>query len=300
MPDTAVGFVNTVFVPAGLVLIMFSLGLTLALGNFREVFARPILVGAALAGQLVAMPLLALGVGVLFGLPPELALALFILGICPAGTTSNALTFVGGGNVALAVVLTAVSSLVTVFSIPLLLHWAIPHFLGSGDVPQLSILGTMRTLALMTLLPVAAGMGVRRLAPTAADRLARWLRPTSMVILVGVIGVSLAISFSMVMANVARAGPAIWTLNILATLVGLAIARGVKAGARDAMTVAIEVGVHNATLAIFLTLTVLKSLPLAVTQNIYGVIMLIDAMILIRLFRSRIARERLTGAVGDR
>ena len=291
MSDTAIGFVNTVFVPAGLMLIMFSLGLTLALSHFRTLFANSSLVGAALAGQLIAMPLLAFAVGFVFGLPPELALALFILGICPAGTTSNALTFVGGGNVALAVVLTAISSLVTVFTIPLLLEWAVPHFLGAGGAPELSVLGTMRQLALITLLPVAVGMVVRGYAPELALRLARWLRPTAMVILVGVIGVSLAISFDMVLANVLRAGPAIWVLNILATLAGLAIARAAGAGPRDEMTVAIEVGVHNATLAIYLTLTVLHSLPLAVTQNIYGVIMLVDAAILIRLYRARIARQ---------
>ena len=78
------------------------------------------------------MPLLALAIGRLFRLPPELALGMFIIAICPAGTTSNALTFVGRGNVALAVMLTALSSLVTVFTIPLLLSWALPWFLGGG------------------------------------------------------------------------------------------------------------------------------------------------------------------------
>ncbi len=291
MPTEAVAFVNTIFVPIGLMLIMFSLGLTLALNDFRLVLARPKLVFAGLGGQLLLMPLLALALGVAFRLPPELALGLFILGICPAGTTSNALTFVGRGNVALAVVLTALSSFITVFTIPLALSWALQHFTIPGTLPKLSILGTAMQLVRITILPIAIGMLVRRFAPAATPRLVVWLRPTSLIVMIGVIAFSVLVSFDMVMMNLVRAGPAIWALNVVATLAGLLIAKGIAADARDAMTLAIEVGVHNVTLAIFITLSVLDSLPLAVMQNIYGVIMLFNAGLLIRWCQSKIARE---------
>ncbi len=287
MPADLVSFVNTVFVPAGLMLIMFSMGLTLALRDFGLVLTNSKLVATGLAGQLLLMPMLALLVGAVFGLSPELAFGLFILGICPAGTTSNALTFVGRGNVALAVVLTALSSLVTVFTIPLLLAWGIRHFAISGSIPELSVLDTMRQLVLITVLPIVAGMVVHRFAPGLAVRASRWLRPTAMIVMIGVIGFSVIVSLEMVLLNVVRAGPAIWTLNLAATLAGLAIAWLIRAGPRDAMTLAIEVGVHNVTLAIFITLSVLGSLPLAVMQNIYGVIMLLNAGLLIRWMRSR-------------
>ena len=149
MSDEFIAFVNTVWVPVGLMLIMFSMGLTLTLGHFGLVLRNARTVAAGLAGQLLLMPLLALAIAALFRLPPELALGMFIIAICPAGTTSNALTFVGRGNVALAVVLTALSSLVTIVTIPLLLSWALPHFLTEGgDVPRLSVPGTMLQLAL--------------------------------------------------------------------------------------------------------------------------------------------------------
>jgi BASS family bile acid:Na+ symporter len=292
MSPQAIAFVNTVFVPVALMLIMFSLGLTLALRDFAMLARNAKVVLAGLGGQLLLMPMLALGIGLLFRLPPELALGLFILGISPAGTTSNALTFVGRGNVALAVVLTALSSLVTVFTIPLLLSWALPYFLGSGgEVPRLSVLDTMLQLMRITLLPIALGMAVRRFAPDFAARLARWLRPTALVVLIVVITFSVLVSLDMVLDNLVRGGPAIWTLNAAATAAGVAIGTAIGANARDRMTLGIEVGVHNVTLAIFLTLTVLDSLPLAVTQNIYGVVMLLNAGLLIRWFRRRIARE---------
>jgi bile acid:Na+ symporter, BASS family len=291
MPDSFVAFVNTVFVPVGLMLIMFSLGLTLALRDFALLLTNAKTVLAGLAGQLVVMPLLALGIGLAFRLPPPLALGLFILAICPAGTTSNALTWLGRGNVALAVTLTALSSLVTVFTIPVLLSWALTHFLGGGEAPRLPVLATMVQLLRVTVLPIAAGMLVRYFAPDFAARLARWLRPTSAVVLVAVIAFSVVISLDMVMLNVARGGPAIWALNLAAMAAGLAIGRAIGAGPRDSMTLAIEVGVHNVTLAIFLTLTVLDNLPLAVLQNIYGVVMLLNAALLIRWYRGRVTAE---------
>lgn len=288
-----VEFFNTVLVPIGLMLIMFSMGLTLALRDFALVARQPKLAGAGLATHLLVLPLLGLGIGLLFRLPPELALGLFIISICPAGTTSNALTFVGRGNVALAVVLTALTSLVTVFTIPLLLSWAIPFFLSGGgrQVPDLSVPDTILQLVRITVLPIALGMLVRRFAPNAAARMARWLRPTAFVILIAVIGVSVAISAEMVLQSLFRATPAIWTLNVAAMAFGLLLGRLLNAGNRDSMTLAIETGVQNVTLALVLTLTVLGSLPLAVTQNIYGVVMILNATLLIRWWRRRIDAE---------
>jgi BASS family bile acid:Na+ symporter len=291
MPNDIVAFVNKDLVPGGLILIMFSLGLALRLGDFGEVWRGRRLVLAGLGGQLLLMPLLALGIGIVFALPPELALALFILGICPAGTTSNAMTYVGGGNVALAVVLTALSSLVTVFTIPLLLQWALPHFLAAGKVPHLSVLKTMAQLAEITLLPVAVGMAVRGWRPALADRLGRWLKPTSLIVLIGVIGIALVFSFELVMRNFLRVAPAAWLLNVAAMAAGLALGRIVRAGPRDSMTLALEIGIHNATLAIFVTLQVLGDLTIAVTQTIDGVLMILNAGLLIRWFRPRIAAE---------
>lgn len=296
MSPEAIAFVNQALVPIGLALIMFSMGLTLVLRDLAAILSGGRAAVAGLATHLLVLPLLGLGVGALFGLSPELALGLFIISICPAGTTSNALTFVGRGNLALAVVLTLITSVVTVFTIPLLLRWAVPWFLGggSGAVPQLDIVGTMGQLARITLAPIAAGMVVRRFAPGAAAVMAQRLRPTALVVLVAVIGFSVIVSFDMVVQNLIAATPAIYALNAAAMAFGLLVGRVLGLNQRDRMTLAIETGVQNATLALFLTLTVLGSLPLAVTQNIYGVVMLLNATLLIRWFKGPIAREEAT------
>ena len=292
MTQAWIQLVNTALVPIGLMLIMFSLGLTLALRDFALVVRNPILVGAGFTTHLFVLPLLGLAIGFLFRLPPEMALGLFIISLCPAGTTSNALTFVGRGNVALAVVLTALTSLVTVFTIPIVLSWAVPGFLGGGgEVRPLPVGGTILQLARITMLPIAAGMLVKRFAPDFAARMARWLRPTAFVIVVVVIAFSVAVSYRMVLDNLVRATPAIFALNVAAMGFGLLLGRLLGAKARDAMTLAIETGVQNVTLAIFLTLNVLGSLSLAVTQNIYGVVMILNASLLIRWWRRRIDAE---------
>ncbi|HYN45213.1 MAG TPA: bile acid:sodium symporter family protein [Allosphingosinicella sp.] len=293
MSQDWIQFINTGVVPIGLMLIMFSLGLTLALKDFVLVARSPLLVGAGFATHLFVLPLLGLAIGVVFRLSPEIALGLFIVSLCPAGTTSNALTFVGRGNVALAVVLTALTSLVTVFTIPLILSCALPWFLTGGgrEVPTLSVPSVILQLVRITLLPIVAGMIVKHFRPDLAARLARWLRPTAFVILIVVIGFSVIVSLEMVLDNLVRATPAILALNLAAMAFGLLLGRLLGANARDTMTLAIETGVQNVTLAIFLTLTVLGSLPLAVTQNIYGVVMILNAGLLIRWWRGRIAAE---------
>jgi BASS family bile acid:Na+ symporter len=286
-------FVSTWVVSAGLMLVMFSIGLTLTLGDFALIARRPKLVGAGFLTHLFVLPLLAFLVGLLFQLSPERALGLFIVSLCPAGTTSNAMTFFGRGNVALAVILTALSSIVIVFTIPIVLSWAVPWFLsGSGrTVPGPDPRAMMLQLALITLLPILIGMTARHFAPDLAARLARWLRPTALVIVVLVIGFSVILGGRMVLDNLLAATPAIYALNLAAIGFGLLLGKAIGAGARDAMTLSIETSVQNVTLSIFLTLTVLNSLPLAVTQNIYGVVMILNASLLIRWWRRRIDAE---------
>lgn len=149
----------------------------------------------------------------------------------------------------------------------------------------------MRQLALITLLPILVGMVLRHFAPGGAARLARWLRPTAFVIVVVVIAFSIVVAGRMVLDNLLAATPAIYALNLAAIGLGLLVGRALGAGARDAMTLSIETSVQNVTLSIFLTLTVLGSLPLAVTQNIYGVVMILNATLLIHWWRGRILAE---------
>ncbi|MDA5195021.1 bile acid:sodium symporter family protein [Govanella unica] len=288
MPESTIAFVNTVLVPAGLMAIMFSLGLTLALRDFMKLAEHPRPVLAGLTGHFLCLPLLGLAIAWLFRLPPEMATGLFILSVCPAGVTSNAVTFAARGNVALAVILTTLTSIITVITTPILIGWALDHYFGmAANAPVISVPKTIKQLVMMTVLPIACGMIVRRLQAAWADRLVNWLRPTSLVILVAVILFSLLVSADLVLKNLIHAGPAAWVLNVSAMASGLLIARLFGLGRADSMTIGIEVGVQNATMATFLALSILNSWELAITPTIYGCIMIVNAGLMVRILKSR-------------
>lgn len=287
MPADQVTFVNLVVVPAGLMAIMFSLGLSLAGADFRRLAEHPRAVGVGLAGQFLMLPVLGWAIAFIFRLPPEMATGLFILAVCPSGVSSNAIVFAARANVALAVTLTALTSILTVVTIPIMISLALNYYFAEGTAPTLPILDTILQLVKMTALPVSLGMLIRLWKPALAERLVVWLRPVSVIILVCVILFSVIISADLVMANLVTAGPAAWALNVCAMAAGLGIARLARLDRKDSLTIAIEVGVHNATMATFLTLSVLNSWELAITPTIYGVLMIVNAGLLVRYLNWR-------------
>lgn len=287
MSEEFIALINRVVVPVGLVAIMLSMGLSLKPRDFAEVARNPRAVFGGLFGQLVLLPPLAVFAAWAFRLPPAMATGLFILAICPGGITSNAITYAAKANVALAVVLTTLSSLITVSTIPPLMNWGLAHYFVGGDVPPLSVPATMLQLAQMTLAPILTGMLVRYLWPDAAERMTVWLRPASLVVLVAVIGFAVFASLGLVVDNLLRAGPAAFVLNATSMGLGLLIAGLLGLNRNDSLTVAIEVGIHNATMATFLSLSVLKSMSLAITPTIYGIIMIANAGLLVRWLRRR-------------
>lgn len=278
---------NTVIISWGLIAVMFSLGLSLAVEDFAHVLRKWRSVGAGLLGQLVLLPLLGCAVVLIFSLPPTLAIGLLILAFCPGGITSNAVVFAAKGNVALSVVLTSFASLITVISTPFLIGLSLDYFLAEGTAPAFSVFDTIFRLFQMTVLPVALGMLLNHLLPALAQALVKWLRPAALIVLISVIGFSLYVSADLVWQNILRAGPAVITLNILAMMLGLWLARIFRLGDTDSVTIGIEVGVQNATVATFLTMAIMNDIILAVIPTLYGVIMLANAFVFVRLWKSR-------------
>lgn len=277
---------NTVIIGWGLIAVMFSLGLSLTVKDFAYVLQNRRSIGAGLIGQLLLLPPLGCAVVIFFGLPPALAIGLLILAFSPGGITSNAVVFAAKGNVALSVVLTSIASLVTVLSTPLLINLSLDYFMAEGTAPAFSVLDTVGRLFQMTVLPIVLGMIIRRVVPAFAERLVVLLRPAALIVLLCVIGFSVYISADLVWQNIAIAGPAVLALNIFAMLMGLWLARMFRLDDRDSITIGIEVGVQNATVATFLTMAVMNDIVLAVIPTLYGVLMLVNAFILVRIWRS--------------
>lgn len=264
-----------VVLPVAIVVIMFGLGLTLAVQDFDRVARYPRAVALGLTLQLVALPLAAYVVVSLFGMSPVLAMGLMILALSPAGATSNMISYLCKGDLALAVTLTALSSLVTPFTIPVLGQVFMSRLMGSATVIALPIGQTILQLVLVTLAPVAVGMFVRRLAPGFAARVEKPLKVLSLVFLFVVIALVLVQNGPKLAGFFAATGLPALTLNVLALALGYFGARAARIERPQAITLGVEVGVHNGTMALFVTGTVLNSPEMSIAPAIYSLIMFV-------------------------
>lgn len=244
------------FIPVALATMMFSMGVGLRWSDFRRVAAGPAGVVAGMFGQLLLLPLLALAVAAVSGLSMELQVGLVLVASCPGGPSSNLYTYHARGDLALSVVLTALSGIVTVFTIPLWVNLAGQLFAGDLPAVQMAVIPTMLKVGAVTVVPVLAGMVMRsRLHDESA---ARWEKRMSGVA-TGILVVLVAGAVSSEARNLVRyageVGIAVLVLAVLGMLLGWGLGLLARQGPRVAVTLAIEVGMQNSGLAISLALS---------------------------------------------
>jgi BASS family bile acid:Na+ symporter len=198
---------------------------------------------------------------------------LFVLALSPGGTTSNVLSFLAKGDIALSITLTAVVSLATPFSIPLLLAPALSHFMSASETVSLPIGKTIITLLAITAIPVAIGMLIRRKAPSFAQRMEPVMRWASLAVLMLVIGAILAQQWADLPRFFAEAGLPALALNVAALALGFFTSRGLRLGHEQSVTIGIEVGIQNGTTALFITGELLKNPEMGIPPAIYSLIM---------------------------
>ena len=277
--------VITVLLPLALALIMFSLGLSLTPADFRRVFVLPRGVSIGLVNLLAISPLLAFGVAELYSLSPELAVGLVLLGASPGGTTANLLTHLARGDVALSVTMTAVSSVAAVVTVPLYLGLSADHF-GAGDVTDdLSVIGIVIRVFLITVVPLSLGMLTRARQPERVQELEPGFKKAALAaFLLVVIGAIISESET-ITDNFASVAAAALTLNVLAMTISYTVARLARLENRQSTAISLELGVHNSTLAI--TVATAVSTELAVPAAVYSVFMYVTAGLFARLMYRR-------------
>ncbi len=276
--------------PISLAIIMLSLGIGLEAADFRRVLTRgyPFAIGAI--SQVMLIPLAAFLTVSLFGLSAEIAVGVMLLSFCPGGVTSNILTKFAKGDVALSVSLTAVISLLSIVTVPILAAWSINHFMGEA-VPEVSISALATALFLITTLPVAIGVSIRRFAREFATRIDSPLSTLASVLFVLIVLAALAGNWTFFIENLSSIGVALIGLNIALLLIGLGLARAAKLTWEEAKTISIDTGIQNSamgiTLAALITGTTTGFSPLAVPAAVYGITMYVVVTPFILWFRSR-------------
>jgi len=292
-------FLNTRVVPLALIVVMAGLGLSLTPADFKRVIVFPKAAAVGLAAQLIGLPLTAFALGYLLAPSPAIAVGAVILAACPSGVTSNAYSFAARADVALCVTLSAVTSIITVFTIPFLTYFALQMFYEQGQVPALPVGQMLGTLVTVTIVPVAAGMIVRAVAPGLAGRALEPLRRIVLVLLIVVLSAAAASSYAVIRANLASAGLLVVAMNLFTMAMGYGAARLARLPAAQAVTITYEVGIQNLALALLITLTILRSPDLAVAALLYAVVMPATALAFLPVARRIMAQaEARPGRVG--
>jgi BASS family bile acid:Na+ symporter len=282
-----------VFLPAALFVIMLGLGLSLTLADFRRVLTSPRAVIVGAVAQLILLPLLGFGLAAwLLPHQPALAIGLILLAMCPGGSTANLFTHIGGGDTALCLTLTAISSLVKVFTIPLVVNYALVLYQIGGDTPlQLNVLDSIAKIVVITILPAALGMIIRRLRPALADRAERPVKVASAVFLVLVIAGTLYRERANLADYFAVAGPAALLLNLLGMGLGFLLPRLARLPLKQQLTISIETSIQNGTLAITIASAthLLNNGQMAIPAAVYSLIMFATVGLLLLAVRRQLA-----------
>ena len=280
-----------VFLPLSLAFIMFSLGLGLTISDFTRVVRVPKAFAIGALAQTVLLPLTAYLLLQIFSLPPELALGVMILSFCPGGVTSNILTKLADGAVALSVTLTAVVSLVSVVTVPLLVDWSATEFMGVA-APDVDIGALAVAMFAITAVPVAIGVAIRHFATGFADGAETWVSRVANILFVVIVIGALATNWSLFVENLPVLGPVLILINVILLALGVLMARIGGLDAKESTAISLETGVQNATLGITVGGLIAAEAagalpPFALPAGVYGITMYLVAAPFVLWARTR-------------
>jgi bile acid:Na+ symporter, BASS family len=271
-------FLNTVLLPIALGVIMLGLGLSLTIGDFKRVVKYPKAVLIALLCQMILLPILCFAVAYGFQLIPVLAVGLMLLSATPGGATANLYSHLSNGDVVLNITLTAVNSVLSLFTLPLIVNLSMQAFMGEGKYLPLQFDKVIQVFAIV-LIPVSIGMLINAKFPKASIALEKPVKILSVVFLAGVIITSLANEYERISPYVTQIGGAALAFNLLSLGTGYFIPRFFKVPEKQSIAIGMEIGIHNGTLAIAIASSpfLLNNPIMAVPAAIYSLIMFITA-----------------------
>jgi BASS family bile acid:Na+ symporter len=277
----ATTIITQIFLPVSLAIIMFGMGLTLVVSDFGRLFAYPKEVLIGLFNQLIFLPLIGFLIILLFDLDSSMAIGIMILSLCPGGPTSNLITQVARGNIGLSVTLTALASLITVFTIPIILSEAISYFTGETDVIiELPVVQTMLQILVITVIPVSIGMVIRKKNESFALRMERPMRIASTVLFIIIFLLVMIANKDLIVQAMKEVGLATLLLNLSTMSLGYFTAKFFGIKGKSQISITIESGIQNGTLAFVIATTILNNVEMGLPTGAYSIWMFITGGIL--------------------
>jgi len=265
-----------IFLPLSLVFIMFTLGLGLTTKDFVKVVREPKAFGVGVLNQMVILPAVAIVIVILIGLEKELAVGFMILACCPGGVTSNMITKLAKGDTALSISYTAVMSIVTVITLPIITGLSMEYFMGS-EAPPINLLSLGFTMFFITAIPVGMGLLVHMKYKDFTESFEPVAGKLSTLMFIIIVAGALASEWDAFLNNLFTLGPAIIFLIFFMLLIGFNSSSWFGLGDKRAITVAIESGIQNATVGITVGNLILDNETglslLSLPSGVYGILM---------------------------
>ena len=280
-------FLSAVFLPLALFIIMMGMGLGLKVADFRRILIEPKGVFFGLIAQLIILPIVGFLLAGIFSLSPELAVGVVILSACPGGATSNIISYLVRGNVALSITLTAIGSLITIVTIPVVINLGMQTFMTTETALQLPFLPTILKIAVIILLPISLGMLINHNQPKLAAKIEKFVKWFSLFFLGLIIFSILFQERANLLSSFLQVGGVTLSLNLVTMFLGYTLATMAKLDEKSARTITVEVGIQNGTLAITIASVLLNSPTMAVPAGIYSLLMFVTAAGFALLVRNR-------------
>ena len=268
----------TILLPLALAIIMIGLGLELTPKDFTRVTKQPKVVLIALFCQLVILVSIAFIICKVLALPPLLAVGLMLLAASPGGSTANLFSYLFKGDIALNITLTAINSVIAAFTLPLIVNFAIQHFMNDGQEISLQFSKILQVFAII-IIPVSIGMLIRHYAPHFTEKLNKPLRIFAVSFLILIIIGAITKERHQILEYLAQVGLATILFCLCSLLIGYFVPRLLGINSAQARACAFEIGIHNSTLAMTIALTVMASSTVAMPAAVYSIFMYVFAAV---------------------
>jgi BASS family bile acid:Na+ symporter len=272
---------TSVVLPISLGIIMLGMGLSLLPEDFQRVKKYPKAVSVGLICQIVLLPIIGFIIASVVPMQPAIATGLMIVTLCPGGVSSNIITFLAKGDVALSVTLTACSSVITVFTIPIFGNLAYQHFMGESAAIALPIDKTILKIVLMILVPIGLGMIIRLKFPQFALSLEKSTNRVAGGFLALIIILLIIREWESIPNYILQVGIGALALNIIAMSVGFVMSQLLKLDDQQKICITIEVGFQNNTLAFTIAVGILNNIQMGIPAAVYGLFMFMTGFLAI-------------------
>ena len=265
-----------IFLPLSLVFIMFTLGLGLTIQDFKNIVLMPKAFTIGVINQLVILPIIAFLIILVIAIPSEIAVGIMILACCPGGVTSNMITKLSGGDTALSISYTAIVSIVTVVTLPFIVGYSIIYFMAESS-PDINIFSLGMKMFFITALPVCLGLYINTNHKGVANKFYPFANKVSTFLFIVIVIGALASEWNTFIKNLSSMGPAIMLLILIMLFIGYNSAKLFSINDKQAITIAIESGIQNATVGITIGNLILPSSSglsiLSLPSGVYGILM---------------------------